>query len=72
MIQGHVDKPGSKPAGGRKPVEGASALAHFLTGPPPLRPSGKAQKAGEQPTHATASTCLPLLVHFVYNLNRPT
>lgn len=30
-----------------KSHEGASALAQYITGPPPLRPSGKPQKAGE-------------------------
>jgi len=34
----------SAAAGGSR---SGSALAKFLSGPPPLRPSGKAQKAGE-------------------------
>lgn len=47
MLQGPEEKPGEKPSAGRTPVEGASALAKYLSGPPPLRPSGRAQKAGE-------------------------
>jgi hypothetical protein len=52
MARGSQQQNGASGTAGTAAAAGGSrsgsALAHFISGPPPLRPSGKAQKAGEE------------------------